>query len=141
MPITYKIDRKADLISTTCSGDVTVAEVLDHFETLSRDPDRPDRPDVFLDLRPMTSSPSADEIRQASDVIASLPDTVRFRACAVVAHGDLLYGMSRMFSVFAEQFFTAISAFRSAAEAGAWLQAQRAELPASGPATVRGSAS
>jgi hypothetical protein len=115
--------------------------VLDHFETLARDPDRPDRLDVFLDLRPMTSSPSANEIRQASDVIARLPATVRFGACAVVAQRDVLYGMSRMFSVFAEQFFSAISSFRSAAEAGAWLQAQRAEVPAGGHATVRSSAS
>jgi hypothetical protein len=45
-----------------------------------------------------------------------------------------------MFSVFAEQFFSAISVFRSAAEAGAWLQAQRAEVAAGGHATVRSSA-
>src|SRR4051794_17428858 len=108
MPIRYKIDRRTALISTTCSGDVTLADVLDHFETLARDGDCPSRLDVFLDLRPMTSSPSAGEMRRASDVIGALPK-LHFGACAVVAQRDVLYGMARMFSVFAEQFFSVIS--------------------------------
>jgi hypothetical protein len=125
MPVTYQIDRVAGLIRTKCSGDVVIDEVLDHFQALARDPNRPDRLDVFLDLRELTSSPSADEIREASNAVARLPAAVRFGACAIVAQRDALYGMSRMFGVFVEQFFSEINVFRSASEAEAWLEAQR----------------
>jgi hypothetical protein len=126
MPITYQIDRKITLIRTRCWGNVTIEEVRDHFQQLVKDPDRPDCLDVFLDLRDVTSSPSAKEIREAGNTVARLPSNVRFGACAIVAERDALYGMSRMFAVFVERFFTAISTFRSAPEAEVWLQAQRA---------------
>jgi hypothetical protein len=126
MPISYQIDGTAGLIRTRCWGEVVIDEVRSHFQTLVRDPNLTGRPDVFLDLREMNSLPTADEIREASEIIARLPATVRFGACAIIAQRDALYGMSRMFSVFAEQFFSAISAFRSAPEAEAWLREQRA---------------
>jgi hypothetical protein len=126
MPITYQIDRARALIRTRCAGNVIIDEIGAHFQQLSQDADRPERLDVFLDLREMTSSPSAAQIRQASEIIAYQPVPIQFGACAVVAQRDVLYGMSRMFSVFAERFFTAIHAFRSAAEAETWLEEQRA---------------
>jgi hypothetical protein len=123
MPITYEIDRA--LIRTRCVGDVTLIEVLEHFRTLERDLNRPDRLDVFLDMREMTSSPSAAEIRAASGGVASVQGTVAFGVCAVVAQRDALFGLSRMFGVFVEPFFRVIRVFRIATEAEAWLQEQR----------------
>jgi hypothetical protein len=133
MPITYQIDRTAALIRTRCSGDVSLDEVRNHFQALASDPDRPDRLDVFLDLREVTSSPSAEDIRKAGEIVASLPKTVRFGACAIVAQRDALYGMSRMFSVFVERFFSDIRTFRSALEADAWLQKQRGGVTDAAP--------
>jgi hypothetical protein len=139
VPITYQIDKAAALIRTRCFGDVSLHEVRDHFRALASDPDRPHRLDVFLDLRDITSSPSADDIREAGNTIARLPAHIRFGACAIVAQRDALYGMSRMFSVFVEAFFTAISAFRAAAEAEAWLQEQRTKtLAGAAPPERRG---
>lgn len=138
MPITYQIDRKVALIRTRCWGNVTIDEVRDHFRQLVKDPDRPDCLDVFLDLRDITSTPSAEDIREAGNTIARLPSTVRFGVCAIVAQRDALYGMSRMFSVFVERFFTAITAFRSVPEAEAWLQAQRGQELSAAAASPKG---
>ena len=81
---------------------------------------------------------SAEEIREAGDTIARLPSTVRFGVCAIVAQRDALYGVSRMFSVFVEPFFTAITAFRSVPEAEAWLQAQRGQELSAAAASPKG---
>jgi hypothetical protein len=137
MPITYEINRAASLIRTRCYGHVTLADVRDHFKVLALDPDRPDHLDVFLDLREMTSPIKAEEIREASKTISRVPPSLRFGACAVVAERDALYGMSRMFSVFAEPFFRVIQAFRSAPEAEAWLAEQRAQTQSSEAAPKR----
>jgi hypothetical protein len=127
MPVTYEIDRGGGLIRTKCVGDVNLFEVLEHFRTLEKDPNRPDRLDVFLDLREMTSSPSAEEIRAASGGVAGIQGAVCFGICAVVAQRDALFGMSRMFGVFVEPFFRAIRVFRTATEAETWLQEQRSD--------------
>jgi hypothetical protein len=140
MPITYQIDQTAALIRTRCYGVVVIGEVRDHFQALARDPDRPDRLDVFLDLRDVTSSPAASDIREAGQIVARLPANVRFGACAIVAQRDAIYGISRMFSVFVEQFFSAIRAFRSAPEAEEWLHEQRLKALADAAAPKQHSA-
>jgi hypothetical protein len=48
---------------------LTQQEVVDHFLTLAKDPQRPDRADVFLDLSTVDSIP---EIRQLSIVIGEM---------------------------------------------------------------------
>ena len=138
MPVTYQIDRRAALIRTRCFGIVTLEEVRDHFRQLVKEPDLPKLLDVFLDLRDITSSPSAVDIREAGNTIARLPSTVRFGACAIVAPRDAIYGISRMFSVIVEQFFTAISAFRSASEAEVWLRAHHAQEMTAAAASPKG---
>uniref|UniRef100_Q02CN6 STAS/SEC14 domain-containing protein n=1 Tax=Solibacter usitatus (strain Ellin6076) TaxID=234267 RepID=Q02CN6_SOLUE len=138
MPITYQIDRRAAFIRTRCFGNVTLEEVRDHFRQLVKEPDLPQFLDVFLDLRDMASSPSAGQIREAGNTIARLPPAVRFGACAIVAQRDAIYGISRMFSVFVEPFFTAISAFRSASEAETWLRAHHSKEMAAAATSPKG---
>jgi hypothetical protein len=41
--------------------------------------------------------------------------------CTIVVNRDRMFGMMRVFGVFAEQFFRAIRVFRGAEEAKAWL--------------------
>jgi hypothetical protein len=124
MPITHQIDRKAAFIRTTCSGPVSIREVLDHFRTLGTDPLCPPELDVFLDLREVTSLPTSDQILEVSAAIAGLAPKVRFRACAIITDRDALFGMSRVFSVFADDYFKAIRVFRSADDGKRWLEGQ-----------------
>lgn len=125
MPVIYTIDAKEKLIRTSCIGNVTLAEVIEHFRMLERDPDCRDRLDVFLDLSETSSLPASGQISAVADEIKRIQKRVRFSACAVVAQRDALFGMLRMFEVIADQYFHAIRVFRASAEAEAWLQSQR----------------
>lgn len=133
MPVSYQIDHSRGIIHTKCSGDVTLAEVLDHFRVLSSDPECPARLDVLLDLSECTSETDSEQLRTVSHAIASVRDRVRFGACAIVAPTDLLFGIGRMFEAVAEERFRVTHVFRSVAQADAWLGSQRSSAPASAP--------
>jgi hypothetical protein len=124
MPITYQIDTNEAIIRTKCFGDVTLEEVIDHFQQLSEDPACPDRLDVLLDLTEETTIPKSQELRVVTGKIAGVLRRVQFGACAIVACVDALFGMLRMFEVFAEDLFRQTRVFRSLSEAEVWLAAQ-----------------
>jgi hypothetical protein len=121
MPVTYKIYPAERLIRTRCFGDVTPQEVADHFQELARDPNRPDRLNVLLDLTDETSLPETYQLRVVSGQIKELLRIIRFEALAIVASSWALFGMMRVFAVLAEDYFSAIRVFRTTAEAEAWL--------------------
>jgi hypothetical protein len=125
MPVLYKLDAANGIIRTKCVGDVTLEEVLGHFEELARDPDCPSRLDVLLDLTEETTIPQIHELRAVTRAIAKVRERVRFCAVAVVATRDALFGMLRMFQVFTEALFREAQIFRTLEEAEAWLQSQR----------------
>ena len=125
MPISYQIDRTAALIRTRCYGHVTLNEVLGHFRDLRQESALPKRLDVFLDLHEVTSRPTAEEIRIASQEPGALQGKVTFGWCAIVVDRDALFGMARMWGILAEGSFVAVNVFRSTTEAEAWLEAQR----------------
>jgi len=64
MPVTYQIDGVNRIIHTTCSGPITVHDVIDHFRALEQDPSVPDRVDVLLEVRKGTSVPQSDDLRR-----------------------------------------------------------------------------
>ncbi len=123
--ITYAIDPNKGLIHTRCVGQVTVDLVLNHFRELERDPVCPNRLDVLLDVHEMTSVPESDELRTVGREIARIRQRVGFGACAIVARGDAVFGMMRVFAVLAEQYFRAICVFRAGTEAEQWLTSNR----------------
>lgn len=127
MPVTYKIESGQRIIRTRCVGDVTFNEVVDHFRVLQQDPECPERLDVLLDLTDLTSEPSADQLKGVSDAIGRSREKVHFDTCAIVASSDLLFGVSRMFEVFAEGQFRMTRVFRGLPEAEAWLAGQRSQ--------------
>jgi hypothetical protein len=125
MPVTYRIDQSSQLIHTRCVGAVVLAEVRAHFAALARDPECPERLDVLLDLSEMTTLPASGQLRTVVSDIASLRPQLQFGICAIVASRPPLFGMARMFEVFAEQYFSVTRVFTSETEAVAWLEAQR----------------
>ncbi len=124
MPVTYHIDKVRRLIRTRCIGDVILDEVVGHFQELERDSDCPDRLDVLLDLSELTSLPKANQLRTISYQIGSIRERVRFNACAIVACKDVLFGMMRMFEIFAAEQFRMTCVFREVGEAETWLTSQ-----------------
>lgn len=126
MPISYEIDPASGWIRTRCSGDVTLAEAVDHFRALGVDPATPKRPNVLVDLRETTTLPESDQLRTIAKEVARLDQKLEWGACAIVASRDAAYGISRIFAVYTEQSFSSVRVFRELAEAEAWLDATRA---------------
>jgi hypothetical protein len=125
MPVSYEFDEARATIHTRCTGAVTLAEVLGHFRELARDPDCPGRLDVLLDLGRLESLPSSNQLRSVSQEVADLRTRVAFGLGAIVAPTDALFGMMRMFEVFASAYFKDVHVFRSLDEAQAWLSIER----------------
>jgi hypothetical protein len=121
MPVSYQIDRGAKTIHTKCSGQVTFEEVLDHFLVLQNDPACPEKLDVLLDLTACTSIPETSQLRTVGSTIGQLRDRVKFNACAIVASSDVMFGMARMFQVFAEESFRDTQVFRDLEKGKRWL--------------------
>jgi hypothetical protein len=132
MPVKYQIDKANKIIRTRCSGPVTIEEVVDHFRVLERDPDCPDRLDVLLDLSEATSVPKKENLQEVTVEIGRIRGRVQFGTCAIVACTDALFGMLRMFEVFAEQYFRESCVFRTASEAEAWLASRHPTTSAAG---------
>jgi hypothetical protein len=120
MPVTYEIDHQRNRIATRCFGDTTLSEVLEHFDALERDR-RPAHLDVLLDLTEQTNLPTAQQIQAAASRIGMAKWMIDFRSCAIVVSRDALFGMLRMFEVFAHPHFERLRVFRDCAEARAWL--------------------
>ena len=122
MTVTYQIDQAKRRIHTRCVGAVTLHEVLQHFADLVRDPDCPARLDVLLDLSEMTSLPTSSKLTAVTTEVARVRPRVEFDGCAIIATQDALFGMARMFEVFAENYFGATRVFRTMDEGARWLE-------------------
>ncbi len=126
MPITYRFDPEG-FVRTECSGAVTLSEVHAHFRALEADPATPAQLNVLLDMSRMTSLPESDQLQAIVGDLRRLEPKVVWGACAIVATSDALFGMSRMFEVFAERQFSRTGVFRATEKALRWLAEGRAE--------------
>jgi hypothetical protein len=122
MTVTYQIDQAKRRIHTRCAGAVTLDEVLQHFADLVGDPDCPARLDVLLDLSETTSLPTSHQLTAVTTEVARVRPRVQFDGCAIIATQDALFGMARMFEVFAESYFVATHVFRTMDEGTRWLE-------------------
>jgi hypothetical protein len=132
MPVIYDIDKANGMIHTKCVGAVTHEEVIGHFRQLEADPDCPSHLNVLLDLTEQTSLPNVGNLREVAQEIRRVRHRVRFGVCAIVAPGNALYGMLRMFEVFTEPYFHQAAVFRTVPEAEAWLASRIARDSAAG---------
>lgn len=126
MPVTYELDPVAGFVDVRCVGHVTLEEVLVHLRTIEEDPRLPERLDALLDMGDQTSVPETVELREITRGLERVSKSVRWRALAIVARSDVLFGMSRMFAVFTEPLFSQLNVFREREEAIHWLAAARA---------------
>ena len=122
MAVIYRIDQAKHRIHTRCIGAVTLDEVRQHFTDLVRDPDCPGRLDVLLDLSETTSFPTSGQLSAVTTEVARVRPRVQFDGCAIIVSQDALFGMARMFEVFAENYFGATRVFRSMDEGIGWLE-------------------
>ena len=121
MPIAYQFSADKRTIRTTCTGFLTLAEIIAHFQDLEHDPECPEQLDVFLDCREVTSLPDTRQISAVVTQMKRVQPRVRFDACAIVASRDALFGMMRVFEALAEEVFGVTRTFLSSTEAETWL--------------------
>jgi len=133
MPVTYSIDPVRKLIRTTCSGQATLQEIIDHFQTLSTDPQCAGSLDVMLDVSGSELFPDSQNLARVVTELAKVSEKIQFRLCAINAGQDTMFGMMRMFEVYAGKYFKAVRVFRSPADIEKWLDSyQIGDAPASG---------
>jgi hypothetical protein len=121
MAVSYEIDPRTKLVRTTCTGLVTLNEVMGHFQVLESDRRLPDPVNVLLDLREIQIAPETDQVRSIADQMGKMTNTIRWGALAIVAPRDLIFGMSRMLEMRTEHLFVATRVFRELGEAEKWL--------------------
>ncbi len=120
--MTYRIDPERRRILTRCEGETTLREVLGHFDELEQDPKCPPGADVLLDFTRITSLPNVGQIRSAAERAGDAARKVRFGALAVVAQNEDLFGVARLFEMFAQRAFTRSRVFATTEDAETWLE-------------------
>jgi hypothetical protein len=120
MPITYTIDVPRALIVTRGFGQVTLAEVREHFQELARVWPPVDRLDVLLDLTEQTSLPTLGDLEKVATEVDEQIGARRFGRCAVVTAQNL-HAPMQMFEVLVGTLFDAIEIFPTPFAALVWL--------------------
>ena len=93
MPVAYSIDSARGLIRTTCSGPVTLKEVVEHFRTLRQDPLFIGKLDVLLNVSDANLLPETSNLDRVVAELRAFRGESAFRACAIVASSDPMFGM------------------------------------------------
>jgi hypothetical protein len=75
---------------------------------------------ILVDGRGVSAAPQADELRQLARDMKIFIDR-GYGPIAIVTDRSFVYGVARMFAVFAETFGLHVNAFQSVDEASAWL--------------------
>lgn len=119
MGISYRIDKANQLVTATALGDVFFQDYRAMLAVMVEDPDFDPEFDRLWDMRQGDPMLSGDEVRGVAKVVANV---VGGRRAAIVAPGDVAYGLSRMYSVFLEDAGIDVQAFRTLDEATTWLQ-------------------
>ena len=133
MAFSYRIDKTDRLITATALGDVSFQDFRAIMAVMIEDPDFHPEFDRLWDMRLGHPVASSDELRGIAKVVGRL---VGGHRGAIVAPGDVAYGMSRMLSVFLEDEGVDLQPFRTMGEATGWLQTPAAPplVQSAGPA-------
>jgi hypothetical protein len=117
MPLS--LDSSGPVARITASGRVSYSEILELFQAMLLKVPRAGSVPVFVDTRTVTEAPSTSELRLIAREMKHLTDA-GFGPIAVLTGSTWMYGVVRMFSVFA-QSATDVVALRSIEDAGAWI--------------------
>lgn len=122
MPATYKIDKEKRLVLTTIWGVFSFSDAVAHKDKLLRDPDFERTYSQITDLTQVTEwAASNEEVRAFAKFNVFSPESRR----AIIAPGDLKFGMARMFATLRElQGEKGIAVFRTLEEALDWVLAK-----------------
>ena len=118
MPTSYNIDSTRNLVCSRGWGVLTTEDLYEHYAKMLADPRFDPGFRQLADLREVTAlTIDATAIAQS----AAVPTFDSHARRAIVASSDIAYGMSRMFSLYAESSGQTVQVFRTMEEANEWL--------------------
>ncbi len=118
MPASYTIDLEQQAIFSQASGRLTDSDLIEHQRKVLVDPEFDPHLRQLWDLREVTAADvSSETLRELARATSYAPDTMR----ALVAPGDVVYGLARMFQTLHEHAGEDLRVFRSIEDAKQWL--------------------
>jgi hypothetical protein len=124
MPVAFAFSAPLEIFVIT-EGDVTFAEVAVLLDELIDDARIEAGTGILVDCRKVVGAPSTPELRLIARDLAPLRDRGVNRI-AVCADSVFVYGIARMFAVFAELIGIHVAAFREMEAAKRWLGSSEA---------------
>ena len=117
MPVTYRIDSESRVVFTRWTGEVTLAEAQGHNDGLRRDPAFVPSMNQLSDARDVTNTVTPEGIR----ALAKTSPFGQGSRRAIVAHTDLVFGVSRQYALQAGLGAPEIMLFKDIRFAQEWL--------------------
>ena len=108
------------------SGEITIVEIEHTQLTLLAHEGLVPGADLIVEANEVSGVPTAGELRRAATLLAVLR-TKGLGATAFVTDNPLVFGVARMFGVFAEAVGATVQVFRVGDEARDWLEERRRE--------------
>jgi hypothetical protein len=119
MSIYYFRDQQNNRLITTAEGVVTFEEINAHLDLEERNGDL-NRPEL-IDARNASTTITAEQVRHLAHRAAGMLSRMRLGPSALVTNDDVVFGMGRMYSVFAESAGAIVEVFRDIDAANRWL--------------------
>ena len=84
MPVTYSIDTPGKIIRTTCSRPLKFEEVIEHFQTLQKDPACTGYLDVVLNVSDAEATPESSQLGSVKAELAAVREQVHLHVAHLV---------------------------------------------------------
>jgi hypothetical protein len=126
MPIDYRIDHERRLVLATARGEITEDDLFTYQKTVWSDPTHVGYGEL-VDMSDVAAvkTPSVAGMRNLAALSASMDTPQRVSRFAIVAPGDLAFGLGRMYQTYRELLKTdsrkKVGVFRTRDEALDWL--------------------
>ncbi|MCU0453618.1 MAG: hypothetical protein MUE68_08145 [Bacteroidetes bacterium] len=129
MPVSVRLEPARERVVLSGSGTVDLDEVLRLLDGLSEAGQEIRGRDGLIETAQITgTSMTFDSIRRISDRVSQMDELFRGTRWAVVAPGDAMFGISRMYETLRSGGTFEIRTFRSTEEAEMWLRRRSSTL-------------
>lgn len=130
MPMAYRIDADAKLLSVACLGVITQDERMRTIQTWLKDPLYRPGLDTFFDLAGAESTPDLAELREIVATIAERAPDIGTKKVAILTAKPITFGVARVFQALAEVEDTPlqIKVFTDRLAAWSWLRPGEVDL-------------
>lgn len=122
MPIRMTIERDKGLIRTTASGCIGGTDLIEYYRRLRAHPNfRSNLNEIFDATQVEGVDVTAEDVRHLSSITEAFTKHGVPVKVAIIAPGDVEFGMSRMYEMLQVQSINVLKVFRERSAAEAWI--------------------